>query len=117
MKTLFEHIAYAKKKPHHVRKRIAFAVAALCSGLVALVWLIGSFSLGSFAIQGSTFADSVGQNGNDARNANSAGNVGSGVAGAAAAIPDSNVPVHIEIVDTTTSTPAKDTTEQTTIPF
>lgn len=117
MKTIFEHIEHARKKPHHVRKRIAFAAAAACSAFIALVWLVGSFSLGAFAIKGSTFADSTGQSPivtvaeNEVRSANG------GIAGAAAALPDTNAPAHITIIDTTASTSAKNTAEQTTIPF
>ena len=122
MKTIFEHIEYVNGKPHHIRKRVALASATAVTTLIAVVWFVGSMSAGDFAIQGSNFADSVGQNGNDARNANSASNAGSGrpasgVAGAAAAIYDTKAPAHIEIVDTSSSTVPEKKAEQTIIPF
>ncbi len=114
MKTIFEHIEYAKKKPHHIRKRIAFTAAAGASALIALVWFVGSLSLGSFAIQGSTFAESTtGQ----PSTAPATGGETQNIAGAAAALPNANTPAHIEIIDTAASTSAKNTAEQTTIPF
>ncbi|MDP2652295.1 MAG: hypothetical protein Q8O94_04105 [bacterium] len=116
MKTILEHVEYARSKPHHIRKRIAFGIAGGMSALVALVWFVGNLSFGTFAIQGSTFADSTGGEPvitTDGTTKNSA----SGLAGAAAALPDEDVPAHIEIVDTTPKTPAKNTAEQTTIPF
>jgi len=114
MKTLFEHIAYAKGKPHHIRKRIAFIAAALVSALIALVWFIGSLSLGVFAIRGSTFAESTGQSPTVVVPENGTQNT---IAGAAAALPSANAPAHIEIIDTAPRAPAKHTAEQTTIPF
>jgi hypothetical protein len=116
MKTIFEHIEYAKEKPHHIRKRIAFAAAALGSTLVALVWLVGSFSLGSFAIQGSNFADSTTQT-PVVTVPESDINPTSGLAGVAGALKDAKSPAHIEIVDTNASTSASPKAEQTTIPF
>ena len=114
MKTIFEHIEYAKGKPHHIRKRIAFSLAAGGSAVVALVWFVGSLSLGSFAIQGNTFADSTGQQpvvtvpDNETQN---------NLAGAAAALPSANAPARIEIIDASTSKSAEHKAEQTTIPF
>ncbi len=112
MKTIFQHIEHVRGKPHHIRKRVAFATAAGVTAVIAFVWLAGSLTTGAFAIQGSTFADSTGQG----ATVTAAGNT-SGLAGAAAALPsaDANAPAHIEIVDVASATPAKP--EQTTIPF
>ena len=61
MKTIFDHIEHVKGKPHHIRKQIAFGVATLGSALVALVWLVSNYTAGTFAITGSNFAMSTGQ--------------------------------------------------------
>lgn len=117
MKTIFEHIEYAKSKPHHIRKQIAFTAAAGISVLIALVWLVGSISLGSFAIKGSTFADSTGKSQIVTTAKNETDSTIGGIAGAASALQDSNAPAHIEIIDTSASVPVKNKAEQTTIPF
>ena len=114
MKTISQHVEYAKGQPHHIRKRIAFIVAAVGTALIALAWLAVSVSTGAFAIQGSTFADVGG-----AGNASTSDNVGSGttgVAGAASAIQQ-NAPAHIEIIDSTPAMSSGKKAEQTTIPF
>jgi hypothetical protein len=113
MKTLLEHIEHARTKPHHIRKRIALSIAAGCSILIALVWLIGSFSLGSFAIGDNTFADSA----ESSPTVTTPENDNQNIAGAAAAFSNENTPTHIEIIDASTSTAAKNAPEQTTIPF
>ena len=113
MKTIFEHIAYAKEKPYHIRKRIAFGTAALGSGLIALVWLVGSLSLGVFAIQGSTFAENTEQPSVVTAPERGTQNI----AGAAAILQDTDAPARIEIVDAAASTPVKNKVEQTTIHF
>ena len=114
MKTVFEHIEYVKRKPHHVRKRIAFATATGCTAFIAFVWLAGSLWTGTFALKNSSFAESAGQSPTPATVYDSGK---SGLAGAAAALPAAaNAPAHIEIVDTASSTPEKKA-EQTIIPF
>lgn len=118
MKTVFDHIEHVRGKPHHVRKRVAFTLAAAGAGVVGLVWLVGSVSFGLFAIQESSFAESTGQGG---ALATTGENGSSNLAGAAAALPASqnsaNAPAHIEIVDTTPSTSGQGKAEQTIIPF
>jgi len=113
MKTIFEHIEYAKTKPHHIRKRIALVAAGAGSLLIAIVWLVSSFSLGSFAIQGSNFADSM----NQAPAVTTSGDKTQNLAGAAAALESNDAPAHIEIIDASTSTSVRPSAEQTTIPF
>ena len=114
MKTIFDHIEEVKGKPHHVRKQVAITFAALGSALIALVWLVGNVSLGTFAITGSSFA-SVGA---APVVATGAADGSEGVAGAAAALlPPAQTPAHIEIVDAVSTTSAKAKAEQTTIPF
>lgn len=114
MKTVFEHIEHIKGKPHHIRKRIAFTTAAAGTGIIALVWLVGSISLGVFALKDNSFADTTGQspavttdNTADASN----------LAGAASALESASAPAHIEIVNTTPSISGQKKAEQTTIPF
>lgn len=115
MRTIFDHIENAKRKPHHVRKQIAFGVAAGTTALIALVWFAGSVSLGTFAIKDNTsFADATGQNAvrvaaPDSGNQN--------LAGAAAALEDKSAPAHIDIVDTASSTPQAEPADRTIIPF
>lgn len=108
MKTVFEHIAYVKEKPHHIRRQIAFLSAAAGAGVIALVWFVASISTGAFAISGSSFADIA--TGEPVTVVD-----GTGLAGAAAA-SDYDGPARIEIVDATPSAPAKKP-EQTTLPF
>ena len=112
MKTIFDHIEHVKGKPHHIRKQIAFGVATLGSAVVALVWLVSNYTAGTFAITGSNFAMSTGQE-EAVQVVDIAGNQ---LAGAASALRGADAPAHIEIVDTSTSIPVRKV-EQTTIPF
>lgn len=112
------HIEYVKGRPRHIREKVAFAVAAACTALVALVWLASSLSAGTFAIKSSPMSgDGSGMEAAPARESGT-----SGLAGAAAALPDGGQKVedtsaHIEIVDV--APPAKEAkkSEQTIIPF
>jgi hypothetical protein len=115
MKTIFEHIEYVKGKPHHIRKQITLLTAGGLTALVALVWFFGTLSSGAFAIQGNNFADSTGAESPVV--AGTSNSSDSGIAGAAAAISDTNAPAHIEIVDTSTSTNSGKKVEPTVIPF
>lgn len=119
MKKLHEHIAHIKTKPHHIRKKVAFGTAACGAGLVALIWLVASFSTNAFAIQGSSFADAQGQEPVTVVRTNAAGELQglAGVGGAAAILEDKNAPAHIEIVDTTPVKPAAKKTDATILPF
>lgn len=114
MRTIFDHIENAKSKPHHIRKRIAFAGAAGVSALIAFVWFAGSLVTGSFAVRGTSFADAGVQGSVEVAGS---GNVSDNLAGAAAALQNENAPAHIEIVDTSASTLPAKKVEQTTIPF
>ncbi len=116
MKTIFAHIEQVKGKPHHIRKKIAFTVAASCATLVGLVWFISNVSLGVFTIQGSSFAESTGQTGVIATGV---GENGSSNLAAVAAMPseNANTSVHIEIIDAASSTVGQAGAEQTVIPF
>ena len=114
MKTVFEHIEHVKKQPHHVRRGVAFSAAALCTALVALVWLTGSLWSGTFALRSSSFAESAGQSSAPAPAYNSGE---SGLAGAAVALPSADAPAHIEIVDAASSTSGQKKAEPTIIPF
>lgn len=115
MKTVFEHIEHIKGKPHHIRKRVAFGVATGVTALIALVWLVGSLSLGAFALQNNSFADAVKQG--SIETVGGTNSPTSGVAGVAAALQSVNGPARIEIVDTASSTKPAPKAEQTTIPF
>ncbi len=111
MKSLFEHIEYVKGQPHHIRKKVVIGASAGIAGVIALVWLTGSFATGSFAISGSSFDTPAPAQGSTASSA---------LAGAASALPQTgdSVPAHIEIVDSSSSTSAKPPqTQQTVIPF
>ena len=117
MKTVFEHIDHVKGKPHHIRKKVAFSAAGVVTGLVAVVWLGSSLATNAFAIQGSTFSQSVGQSdGLKVDNKTNSQNL-AGVA-AAALFGDTPEPAHIEIVNVApTSTAQSHASEETTIPF
>src|ERR1700690_527702 len=104
MKTVSEHLTHLKGKPHHIRKRVAFATAAGVAACIALVWLIGNLSLGTFAIAGSSFADSTAQSPVVTTSGSDSGD--SGLAGVAAALPSASAPAHIEIVDAPSSAPS-----------
>ncbi|MBI4088964.1 hypothetical protein HY415_02610 [Candidatus Kaiserbacteria bacterium] len=114
MKTVFEHIKHIKGKPHHVRKKIAFATAAGGTGVIALIWFVSSISTGAFAIGEGSFADIAGPGGVEAVNGQGTPR---SLAGAAAALNGAGAPAHIEIVDTASSTRQPKKAEQTTIPF
>ncbi len=114
MKNIFEHIEHAKRKPHHVRKQIAFGAAGGATALIALAWFVQSISSGAFAIKGASFAESTGQQsvlvtGAENRNQN--------VAGAAAAFQGPSGSAHIEVVDVASSTQKMKQVEQTILPF
>ena len=118
MKNIFEHIEQVKGKPHHIRKRVAFTVAAAGTAIVALVWLVGSLSLGAFAIQGNSFAESTGQESVIATDSNNDSfPANGGIAGAAAALPSANAPARIEIINAASSNSGQKKTERTIIPF
>jgi hypothetical protein len=117
MKTVFDHIKHVQGKPHHIRKRVAFGIAGGVSAFFALVWLGANLATGAFAIQGSNFAMSTGQE--SVATTSSDGSTDQGLAGvgaAAALQSDTSAPAHIEIVDTTPVAPKKPV-DQTTIPF
>lgn len=113
MKTLFEHIDYVKSKPHHVREKVVFATAGGITAVIALTWLVGSLSLGLFAIKGSNFAEAT-QPQDTVMVVSDTGSPA--LAGAAAAL-DAKAPAHIEIVDTTPKASTTKKAEPTVIPF
>lgn len=113
------HIEYVKGQPRHIREKVALAAAASCTALIALVWLAGSLSAGTFAIKSQPFSD-----GSElvATPAGSGGERNNGLAGAAAALPGGEQEVkdtsaHIEIVDATPPAREEEKAEQTIIPF
>ncbi len=118
MKTLITHIGNGlgqlREKPHHVRKRIALGAAAIGSGIIAVVWLAGNLLTGTFAIQGTNFAMSIGQGAAPATESNAP--AATGLAGAAAVLNDTNTPAHIEVVDVLPPAP-KQQPEKTVLPF
>jgi hypothetical protein len=113
MKTVFEHIDHVKGKPHHIRKRVAFAAAAGATGLIAVVWLAGSLGAGAFAIKSTSFADATGQAPIETVNSDGSSNL----AGAAAAFQAAKAPAHLEVVSSASSTGPSKPIEQSTIPF
>ncbi|MBI3572321.1 hypothetical protein HY091_02195 [Candidatus Kaiserbacteria bacterium] len=115
MKTLADHIDRIKAQPHHIRKQVAFGIAAAGAAIVGLIWFFGAFAGGAFAIQGANFAESTGAEGAPVAAA-ATGASDYGVAGAAAAIPAAGAPATIQIVDAASST-LTPKAEQTLIPF
>lgn len=117
MKTIFEHIDRVKAKPHHIRKQVAFASAAVGTGLITLVWLSVSLATGAFSIKESSFAANAEQGNTVMAGGDTSGNQNLAGVGAAAALPDASVPAHIEIIDANSATAGQKQAEQTTIPF
>ncbi|MFH1178205.1 MAG: hypothetical protein V1711_00555 [bacterium] len=114
MKTIFEHIEYTKGKPHHIRKKITFMVAVIGTAIIATIWFFGTLSSGTFALQGNTFAESIGE---ESKTETGVGSDPKGVAGAAAAFLQEQAPAHIEIIDLSTPTNKEKQSEQTILPF
>lgn len=114
MKNVFDHIEHIKGKPHHIRKSVAFGIAATITAIIAIAWLTINLASGNFAIQGSSFADSVGQNSVEVVSGNG-GNAN--VAGVAASVSDTSGPARIEIIDANSAVKKSVPIEQTTIPF
>ncbi len=114
MRRIIHHVNRVKEQPHHIRKKVAFSVAGGVTGLVALVWLSASLATNSFAIQGSQFADAVGE-----RPVEQVGPDGSQLAGAAAALSGEDNTPRIQIVNVTPTTASATTTSdtRTVIPF
>lgn len=114
MKRIIHHVNRVKEQPHHIRKQVAFTVAGSVTGLVALVWLSASLATNSFAIQGTQFADAVGE-----QPVETVGPNGSQLAGAAAALESEDSTPRIQIVNVTpAATPAATSTDdRTIIPF
>jgi hypothetical protein len=114
MQRIIHHVNRVKAQPHHIRKKVAFSVAGSLTGLVALVWLSTSLATNSFAIQGSQFADAVGDQPVEKVRPD-----GSQLAGAAAALSGEDSTPRIQIVNVTSPTAAATTTSdtRTVIPF
>ncbi len=109
MQVIFDSIENVKAKPHHVRRQVAFTIAAGVAGIIGLVWLAGSLAMGSFAIQPGSFADAgLSQDGSPVVSS-------SQVAGVAAAGARDESTDTIVVVDAPKA-PLK-TAEQTVIPF
>ncbi len=114
MKQIISYIEYLRTKPHHVRRRIALASASGITSLIAIIWVSGNVTSGSFAIDGSNFADST---------ASSPAVVSqpiteSSLLGSVGASSEKNNEAHIEIVSTgSSSTISEEEPERTVIPF
>ncbi len=122
MKTILEHIEHVKGKPHHIRKKVAFGAASFGTAFIALVWFAGELSTGAFAIHGTSFAESTGQ---EPTIVAGTSEQGQSLAGAAAALPqdgqssgNNSGPARIEIVNSTSSASgAPSESDRTIIPF
>ena len=113
MKSVLHHIEQVRAKPHHIRKGIALFAAMVGTGLIALVWLVGSVSSGVFALQDTSFADQAKSTALTVPPTSDA----AALAGAAAGAVGADVGAHIEIVDVASSTHPSKQAEPTTIPF
>lgn len=114
MKTIFDHIETVRQQPIHVRKQVAFGSAGAVTAVIALVWVVGSLTTGAFAIQGSSFAESVG---GGRVIATTSPQDNKNLAGAAAAFSSgSSEPARIEIVTAPASTTAPQV-DATVLPF
>lgn len=54
---MFDYLEKLRRKPGHIRERIAFGTAAATTGVVALGWLMVTVSSGTFALSTPEFAD------------------------------------------------------------
>lgn len=115
MKTIFDHIERVKGQPHHIRKRVAFGVAAAGTAVIALVWLSVSVGTGAFALKDASFAQNAENNSGTEVSKNNDEQL-AGV-GAASALREKSEPARIEIIDASSPTPSGNKTEQTIIPF
>ncbi|MGH7175282.1 MAG: hypothetical protein ACREGR_02915 [Minisyncoccia bacterium] len=103
MKTLGHHISVVRSKPAHVRKQVAFALAAGATALIALIWLVASLSAGSFHIADSSFADA--ESAPAAGTASSASNT-SLLGAALSAFSAAPAPAQLEVVGASASATA-----------
>ena len=108
MQRIIHHVNRVKAQPHHIRKKVAFGVAGGVTGLVALVWVSASLATNTFAIQGSQFADSTGE-----QFVEKVGPDGSQLAGAAAALSGEDNTPRIQIVNVTSTVAPATTTSDT----
>ena len=113
MKALFKHLEKVKAKPHHVRRKIALGAAGGATAVIALAWFALTLHAGTFAIQGSNFAESTGQGGSGVSAGAPPAAVGLAAAGAARQEEEG---AHIEIVDAKPA-PSHTAPEPTVIPF
>jgi hypothetical protein len=98
----FEHIEH-KRKPHHIRKRVAFGAAVFI-----IAYMVGSLS--------TFFLKQTGSQIRWGRGATSQTAQPRGVAGVGAAAASANAP-RIEIIDAVAATTSSKKAEPTTIPF
>lgn len=112
MKRILHHINKVKERPHHVRRRIAMTAAFSGTAVIALAWLAFMLGSGTFAIQGSSFADS------QQASTGTSVSASQGLAGAAAApVGRADTPARIEIIDARTAATSTRSAEATILPF
>lgn len=119
MRAFLAHVDRIKEKPHHVRRQFALLSAFGITAFVAVLWLVIVLSTGTFAIQGSSFAESTRRSASLAATPEPGGS--SLIGAAAGAFGFDTRPAHIEIVRTATSSTlsgkSEPQAEQTVIPF
>lgn len=59
MMLLTRHIETVRQQPEHVRRQVAFTVAAVLTGLIAFIWLGASVATGAFALKSTSFAEAT----------------------------------------------------------
>ena len=57
MISVTHHIQRVRAHPHHIRRQIAFTLAAGATALIAFIWLVGNIATGNFAAGTSSFGD------------------------------------------------------------
>ncbi len=95
MATFTHHLERARAQPHHVRKQMTFIVAIGITALIALLWVIYALTSGTFAIQGTSFAESAAGTSNTASSASGRDSFLASPFGAGAA---SQEPASLEVV-------------------
>jgi len=114
MRSARHHIERIRAQPHHVRKRVTFAIAGTVAGVIGVGWFGGSFVAGAFTLHPTSFAQAL----NSQQPAFATTTASStNLAGAAAALEQQqSEPAHIVIVNAPPATTTS-AANQTTIPF
>jgi len=95
---LTRHLDHIRQQPEHIRRQVALSVAAVVTGVIALIWLGASVATGVFALKNTSFAEAT--SGVVPQVAQTGGGLSNLVGAAGAALTGaSQGPARIEVVD------------------